>query len=610
LLQVSGLSVEIGDRELIQSATFQLNPGDRVAIVGRNGTGKSTLFKVLTGQLSASEGTISKPKDYAIGYLKQHLDFTEQTLMQECKKAGHEDYQVEKTLFGLGFTGHDLQKAPSEFSGGFQIRIELAKCLLDQPQLLLLDEPGNYLDLVSLRWLKGFLNRYPGELMIISHDREFLDAISTHTLGIHRKRVKKLPGKIKDYLNQINLEIDLEEKTKLNTDKKIKDLQQFVDRFGAKASKATQAQSKAKQIEKLSHQDYSVDEKFFDSFQFNYRPIKAKNLGDLKNITFGYRPDKTIIKDLSINLFNKERLGVIGRNGHGKSSLLNLIAGNLMPQLGDIHLHQDLVIGHMGQSNIDRFSPDHTIVEEIQSANTSLSFTQTRSICATMGFSQKDADKKISVLSGGEKSRVMLAKILANPCNLLLMDEPTNHLDVESVEILKKQLAEFEGAVIFVSHEEGFIRDLADRLIVFDAGEIKTYPFGYKEFLEKIGWAGEDLDSKVEKKSLGKKEINSIKADLAKKRSEQLIPLKKEYNQLEDRLDVLVSNHDLLNQELVSASEQSDGKEISRLGQELGENERDQEQILDQMEKLESTIVEVENRLNEELNARLGNRPS
>jgi ATP-binding cassette subfamily F protein 3 len=597
MIQISNLNFGFGGRDIFIDASFHVSHGEKIALVGRNGTGKSTLFKIINGEVTSDQGEISSPKNYSLGTLKQHLAFTESNIVAECCKEGVEVFEAEKILMGLGFSEDDFQKAPETFSGGFQIRIELAKCLLQKPDMLLLDEPSNYLDITSLRWLKNFLKRYPGEMILISHDQSLLNTVCTHTMGIHRKKIKKVPGEVSNYYDQLALDLDLESKTKDNIEKKKKEMQAFVDRFRAKARKASQAQSRLKKIEKLNQIQFESDEQFFSGFKFNYKELLAKNILEVKELSFSYPGGGDIIKKLNFYIKRDSRMAIIGKNGKGKSTLLNLCAGILKSTQGNINPHSELKIGHFGQTNIDNLHPTHTVFQEISLCNTDLGQSQIRAICGAMAFTEDDADKKISVLSGGEKSRVMLGKILATPCNLLLLDEPTNHLDIESVEILKQEIDRFPGAVVFVSHDENFLSEMAEELVVFHHDKVEYFLGDYKHFLEKVGWEDEEPVKTAHKNKLTKKEINQIKSELAKERSQIITPLKKEYQKYEKILLELEARQTVVNQELLEASENSDGDKITKTSKELNQIETEIENCFLQLEELETRLSIEENKL-------------
>ena len=448
------------------------------------------------------KGSVSIPKGYRIGWLEQHIHFSEKTVVDEAVLGLPVDeqcdvYKAEKILLGLGFSEEQFEKSPKDLSGGYQLRLNLAKLLLSEPDCLLLDEPTNYLDILSMRFLGKVLARWQGELIIISHDREFMDSITTHTVGIIRKKARKIAGSSIDFFNQVAAEEEIHEKTKANQDKKKAHLQSFIDRFGASASKAAQAGARKKALDRIPSLEalkslYNLD------FEFRVRSLPGEKVGELKNVSFGYTEEK-LIQDFSLLIEQGDRIAVIGKNGYGKSTLLRLFATELKPQTGTVTYAEQVAIGYFGQTNIERLHKDRTIEEEIKLANPKLGYTDVKAIAGQMMFSGELSSKKVGVLSGGEKSRVLLGKIIANPCNLLLLDEPTHHLDIESVEALIDALKDFSETFIIVTHSELILKRLElDKLIVCHENRQEIFLGNYTEFLEKEGWE-EEKPSKPQK---------------------------------------------------------------------------------------------------------------
>ena len=528
MIKINQLSKSYFARELFTDVTFQMNAGDRLGLVGRNGHGKSTLFKLILGQEEPDSGTITIPRNYRIGHLEQHLHFTQPTILQEAavglpEEDSHSIYKAEAILFGLGFSHADLEKAPREFSGGFQIRINLAKFLLSDPNLLLLDEPTNYLDITSVRWIARFLANFNGELILISHDRDFMDSVATHTAVIHRQKIRKFEGGTAKAYAQIVLEDEIHEKTRANEDRKRAHAEAFINRFRAQASKAKMVQSRIKMLEKLPKLDGLGEIESLD-FEFRHAAFAAKTLLETRHLSFGYAPGHLLFRHLDLTINARDRFGVIGNNGKGKSTLLNVLSGGLEPVAGEIKSHSDMKMGYFGQTNIQRLDPKLTIEQEIEQTNPALTRTQVRNICGTMMFSGDLALKKVAVLSGGEKSRTLLGKILAHPSNLLLLDEPNNHLDMESIDALIESLQEFPGALLIVTHNERILRALATKLIVFHRGKVDVFDSDYDEFLEKIGWEDENGGNGAQKKPTSRSSYNEKKErDKAQRREKARI---------------------------------------------------------------------------------------
>ncbi len=504
MIKINQLSKSYFARELFADVSFQMNAGERLGLVGRNGHGKTTLFRLILGQEEPDSGEITIPRNYRIGHLEQHLHFTRPTILEEAvlglpEEESHSIYKAEAILFGLGFSQADLGNAPRKFSGGFQIRINLAKLLLSEPNLLLLDEPTNYLDITSVRWITRFLSNFKGELILISHDRDFMDRVTTHTAVIHRQKVRKFEGGTAKAYAQIILEDEIHEKTRANEERKRAHAEAFINRFRAQASKAKMVQSRIKMLERIPKLDEIADIESLD-FEFRHAPFTAKTLLEARDLSFGYTPDHLLFRHMNLTINARDKFGVIGNNGKGKSTLLNVISSGLIPVTGEIKVHPDMRLGYFGQTNIQRLNPKLTIEEEIEQTNPALTRTQVRNICGTMMFGGDLALKKVAVLSGGEKSRTLLGKILAHPSNLLLLDEPNNHLDMESIDALIESLQDFPGALLIVTHNERILRALATKLIVFHRGKVDVFNSGYDEFLEKIGWEEETDGTSAQKK--------------------------------------------------------------------------------------------------------------
>ncbi len=533
MIQVDDLSHAYGGDELLKEVSFSINSGERCGLVGRNGSGKTTLFRLLVGQEAPDRGSISLSKGYRLGYLDQHIRFSCSTVIQEASlglKPEEQDslYKVEMILFGLGFRKEEMDALPIQLSGGYHLRLHLAKVLLSEPDCLLLDEPTNYLDILSIRFLQQFLRKWKGELVLISHDREFMDSVSTHTLGIHRQKVRKVKGDSVQFFRQIVEEEEIHERTRVNQVKKREHLQSFVDRFGAKATKAAQAQSRAKMLQRIPILE-QLKAIYNLNFHFSERPFAGKKMCDAKEISFGYQEEIKIIDQLSFTIERGEKIGIIGKNGYGKSTLLKLIAGELPPQAGEITYSDQMMIGYFGQTHIQRLDGSATIEEEIAAANPVLNFSEVKRVCGLMMFSQDKSKKKISVLSGGEKSRVLLGKILAKPCNLLLLDEPTHHLDIESVEAMIDALEDFEGSVVIVTHSELILKRLQlDKLVVCHQGKQEVFLGNYEDFLDKKGWEEEAPEEK--------KKLVSFSQTDRKKKHEQRMLLQAEIKLLENKI--------------------------------------------------------------------------
>ena len=576
MIQFDRIKKSYGGDVLFEEISFTISQGEKCGLVGRNGSGKTTLFRLMTGEESSDEGNIAKPKNYSIGYLNQHLSFSASTLIEEAALGLPESdkgsiYKAEKILFGLGFQEKDLERSPYEFSGGYHLRLHLAKVLLSEPDCLLLDEPTNYLDILSLRWLARFLRSWKGEFILISHDRQFMDSVTTHTLCIHRKKMSKIKGGTEHLFSKILEKEELFEKARVKLETKREHAEEFIRRFGAKNTKASQAQSRMKALERLPGleklaQLYNLD------FSFSYASFPGKKMISLEDVSFGY-PETLVpvIKSLSFQIENRERIAIIGKNGSGKSTILRLLAGHLSPLKGMVQGSSNLSIGYFGQTNIDSLTPSKTIEEEIMTANSLLSYSDVRDICGVMMFSGDLAKKTISVLSGGERSRVLLGKILATSCNLLLLDEPTHHLDMESVEALTNALEAFEGSVILVTHSEQILRQISmDKLIICHPDRQQLFLGNYDEFLEKQGWE-EESNVKPKAKSSSNKDQKRLSAEYVLTRSKILRPLQEQMELTEKQIALQEKEYAQESQRLIHVSELGQSGEIQKLSKVLAE---------------------------------------
>ena len=589
MIQLNNISKSFASKVLFSNINFRLNSKNRVGLVGRNGSGKSTLFKIILGEVEPDSGEVLIPKNYKIGALSQHLKFSQKSIRDEVALALSDDakydiYRVEKILFGLGFSQEDLDKEPLFFSGGYQIRINLAKLLVAEPNMLLLDEPTNYLDIVSLRWLEVFLKAFEGEVILITHNRDFMDKITTHTMGIVRKKVSLISGDTHKFYEQLRLNDEQYEKQKISQDKKIKELEEFIAKNRARASTAALAQSKIKQLEKIEKLDDAQSDLTLN-FDFNFKETPAKNLLHVEGLEFAFDGKKSLFEDISFVLKKGECLGIIGKNGKGKSTLLNVLAGKLKPKGGEIKMHPSVSFEHFGQTNINHLNLNNTVFEEIYSSNTKLSTPIAKSICGAMMFSGESSDKKISLLSGGEKSRVMLGKILASEVNLMFLDEPTNHLDMESIESLTKAIKNFKGSVVIVTHSEELLRSVADRVVVFAKDGAEVFDGGYDLFLEKIGWEEEEVVKKEKKNPKSNQyENKKIRASLIQERNSKTKGLKKEIEELENEIIQTEESLEVNQKELIKLSNQGESSKIIEF----------YKIIASQEEKIESSFLRLE----------------
>ena len=600
MIVVDNLSKSYGKQGLFDSVSFKVNRRERVGVVGRNGHGKTTLFRMIIGQEEPDDGTITKPRNYRIGYVEQRISFAGETVREEAARALSHDalneiWRVEKVLAGLGFEPADLDKRPLELSGGYQVRLNLAKVLLGDFQMLLLDEPSNYLDITSIRWLERFLIAWPGELMIITHDRSFMDNVVTHILGIHRRKVRKIKGDTGKYYEQIAAEEEIYEKTRVNDERKRKEMDLFITRFRAKARLGGLVQSRVKSLEKMEKREKLEAVKDLE-FTFNEKPSFHKYAMDVRDVSFAYTPDRPLVRRFSISIGAGDRVFVIGRNGRGKTTLLKLLAGDLTPRSGEITSPQSVAPGYFEQTHISTLAESNTVLEEIGSADPEGEPKRARLIAGGMMFEGDDALKKIAVLSGGEKSRVLLGKLIATPINLLLLDEPTNHLDIESNDALLGAIDNFDGAVVMVTHNEMFLHALADRLVVFDNDDIVVYEGGYQRFLDKVGWKDEVMQRPLggprtweggeAKDKPTPKELRRLRSEVITERSKALRPLETRMAEVERA----VEGHDAalkeLNKKLLEASQAKQGSRVVELSKSMHQEKKTIDGLFEELERL------------------------
>src|SRR3954471_15295926 len=524
MLTIRDLKMTLGGRTLFENASFHLNYGDRVALVGPNGAGKTTLFSLILKEKCPDSGVIERDEWTMVGYLPQEgeaqgdetvldvatgrveeLPLLERRL-HELEAAGNvsgpdymeahakhdalNDPQVEtkakKMLRGLGYRDADFDRKASEMSGGWIMRARLARLLVMEPDLLLLDEPTNHLDLLSLLWLQEYLKRYSGALLLISHDRQFMDEVVTQVHEISERKLIDYTGNYTDYLRQREERYDQQLAAYNNQQKEITALQQFADRFRAIPSKASQAQSKLKQIERMELIETPMAQRKPFRFQIPPPPRGGQRAVSLKEIHMAYGTNK-VYTGLDLTIERGERTVLVGPNGAGKSTLLKILAGVVQFQQGERKLGHNAKIGYYSQHRSGTLDPDKNVLEEVMAAAPALNEDEARGVLGSFMFRKEEIYKPTTVLSGGEKSRLNLIKFLVDPPNLLLMDEPTTHLDIQTVESLTLALERYEGTLVFISHDVHFIRHLATKVLHVSDGDVTPYSGGYDYFLEKTG---------------------------------------------------------------------------------------------------------------------------
>ncbi len=583
MIKIENINKNFGGQTIFKDFSFGVNKGEKIGLIGRNGHGKTTLFKMITGEIEPESGNIVVPKNYKIGYLQQHISFSQNTILEEATLGlptdeQNNDWKAKRILSGLGFSSEDFYKNPNIFSGGFQIRLNLAKVLLSEPNLLLLDEPNNYLDIVAIRWLSNFLRSWKNEIMLITHDRNFMDGIISHTVFIHRQKAKKIEGTTEKLYEQVEQEEEIYEKTRQNEEKKRKQTEIFISKFRAKARLAGMVQSRIKSLEKTDVKDQLEKIESLD-FSFNYSGFNAQQLLEANDISFSYKKDDNpkIIQKFSLTIDKNQRIAIIGKNGRGKSTLLKLLTGILTPDSGKIARHNNVKSAYFGQTNLENLVQEKTILDELLASDPDNSIQKARNVAGQMMFSGDAALKKIKILSGGEKNRVMLGKILLTPSNLLFLDEPTNHLDLDSTDALLEAILDFPGAVVMVTHNEMYLNNFANTLVIFDDDEIKIFYGTYQEFLEKIGWQSEreelQLKSNKQKnldKNVYKKDLKKKKAEIINAKSKILVPINEKIAEIEKTLESQDKELENLNHDLITASEAKNIEIIKNNSQKIG----------------------------------------
>ena len=533
MISVDGLTVEFGDRALFKDISFQINEKDRIALMGKNGAGKSTLLKILAGQRKPSRGNVSAPKDTVIAYLPQHLmtedgrtvyeeasqafaplfamekriddlnrQLTERTdydspeyykLIEEVSALSEKYYSidlthfeadVEKTLLGLGFKREDLQRQTSDFSGGWRMRIELAKMLLKNPDVLLLDEPTNHLDIDSIQWLEEFLISNGKAVVVISHDRTFVDNITTRTIEVTMGRIYDYKVNYSKYLELRKDRRAQQQKAYDEQQKMIAETKDFIERFKGTYSKTLQVQSRVKMLEKLEL--IEVDEEDTSALRLKFPPSpRSGSYPVIAQELSKYYGDQLVFKEAGFTIQRGEKVAFVGRNGEGKSTLVKCIMGEITDYTGKLTLGHNVQIGYFAQNQASLLDEELTVFQTVDDVTPSELKSNTKNLLGAFMFSGDDIDKKVKVLSGGERTRLAMIKLLLQPVNLLILDEPTNHLDLKTKDILKNALIDFDGTLIVVSHDRDFLNGLAQKVYEFGNGKVTEHLEDINGFLRK-----------------------------------------------------------------------------------------------------------------------------
>ena len=572
MVGVNKITLSFADRFLFNNVSFIINKQERIGLVGKNGAGKSTMLKILAGVQTADSGNISTPSDFSLGYLPQDMEFEEgRTVWEETatvfdqlartqakiddinhQLVTREDYEsdsymqllddlthlneelvhldasnmdasIEQLLLGLGFKRNDFTRQTSEFSGGWRMRIELAKILLTNANLLLLDEPTNHLDIESIQWLEDFLKTYEGAIVLISHDRAFLDNVTNRTIEISIGKVYDYKAAYTKYMQLRQERREQEIAAFNNQQKQIKDTEDFIDRFRSKATKAVQVQSRIKHLDKIERIEIDVEDTSAMRFHFPPAPRSGKVALDVKDAGKAY-DSKQIFNHADISVVRGEKVAFVGKNGEGKSTMVKLIVG-LENYTGSIEVGHNVSLGYYAQNQSETLDGNKTLFETIDEVATGDMRTKVRSLLGSFLFSGEDVDKKVKVLSGGERARLAFCKLLLKPINLLVLDEPTNHLDLRSKEILKDALKSYDGAMIVISHDRDFLEGLTEKVYEFKDGKVNQHIGDVYEFLRTRKVASFKEIEKGTDKPAPKAEAKPKEAQM---NSQNLFELKKE----------------------------------------------------------------------------------
>ncbi len=532
MISVQGLGLHHSGNYLFQNVNFTIKKDDRIGLVGKNGAGKSNLLKMLTGEINFYEGTIVQEGAVTIGFLKQDLDFVkgrtvwDETLQafeqinamkNELEDVNHQmvtrtDYEsdyyenlihrmtelndllmhydaynlegdVEKVLLGLGFKADDFHKITDEFSGGWRMRIELAKLLLQKNDLMLLDEPTNHLDMESIIWLEAFLKDYPGSIVLVSHDKQFMTSVCNRTFDVNNKKIDDYKANYTKYLELSKERKEKQIQAKKNQDVEIKQMEDNINRFRASATKSSFAQSLIKKLDKLDR--IEVDNDDVSKFNIRFQPAvtPGKVVFEAKNLGKSYGK-KQVFDKVDFFIERGQRIALLGQNGQGKTTLAKILAGEITDTTGEWNLGHNVNIGYFAQNQEEVLTPNKTVLEEAEDSATEETRPRVRDLLGSFLFQGEDVTKKTKVLSGGERNRLALCKLLLRPFNTLIMDEPTNHLDIQSKEIIKLALQKFEGTLIVISHDREFLQGLSDKIFEFRDGRMKEFLGDINDYLE------------------------------------------------------------------------------------------------------------------------------
>lgn len=640
MIALTDIGFEFGGRFLYRNANWHIKPKERIGLIGMNGTGKSTLLRVINGEYQLSEGSISKPRDLTIGFLNQdqlsfetgnsilevamsafqrqldleqeiekvlkvmETDYSEEVLQKLSDLQTEFDsldgynihHKCEKVLEGLGFTTDQLKQPYKKFSGGWRMRVMLAKLLLQNPDLLMLDEPTNHLDLPTIEWLENYLRDYDGTVIVVSHDREFLDKMVTKIVEVSMQKIFEYSGNYSFYLEAKSERMDLQQRQYDNQQQFIKQQEQFINRFKAKASKATAAQSRVKMLEKLDRVEAPEEDNAEINIDFRVGTQSGKVVSEIKEVSKEF-PDVRILENASAEIVRGDKIALIGANGKGKSTLLRMIAGTEKFE-GEIVPGYNIIQAFYAQHQLESLNVENEILEEMRQYGQDRTETELRTILGCFLFANDEVFKKIKVLSGGEKARVALARTLLSEANFMLLDEPTNHLDMRSINILTQALQKYQGTFVVVSHDRYFVSKIANKIWWLEEGKIKEYPGTYEEYeywkakqeeLKKLANANKPTFPKTNSSKKDETALDTKNTDT------ELKKLKKEFAEIENKISSLKNEIQLIQQQYASNDVITDAAKMKELNVKYDAFKQDLNATEVEYERLFEKILSIEN---------------
>lgn len=606
MVSINGVTVAYGGWELFKDISFVINDNERIGLVGKNGAGKSTLMKIIIKEINPTSGSVTIDSDIVVGYLPQQMKIKDEvTVFEETKKAfndllsleqevkkvtkeleNRDDYssdsyikliehfnhindrynilvsdnidgKIERALIGLGFRREDFHRKTAEFSGGWRMRIELAKILLCNPSVLLLDEPTNHLDIESIRWLENYLCEYKGAVVLISHDRKFLDTVTTRTIEIVLGKVNDYRVEYSKYVMLRKERLQQQQATYENQQKMIKDTEEFIERFRYKPSKSNQVQSRVKQLDKLDILEVEQEDLSSLNIKFPAAPRSGDIVLETKSLSKSFG-SKEIFSGCDIIVQRGEKIALVGRNGEGKTTFARMIVGDTEITSGEIKIGHNVSVGYYAQNQDDIMDGDFTVLDTLDRVAVGDVRTRLRDILGAFLFRGEDVDKKVRILSGGERSRLAMARLMLKPYNLLILDEPTNHMDMRSKDILKNALQNFDGTLILVSHDREFLDGLAEKVYEFRDGGVKEHLGGIYDFLRKRDIEILDMLNLKEKENstnTQKDSDNKLSYIQKKEKEKRLRKIKNDISQIESEIESVESEIESMNAKISNPSQ-------------------------------------------------------